>query len=642
MTGKRTIFEANHNIHNASLGKITLWALLCAALLTGLMYSGLFDDLNRDASDRMYQRERALEGNIFVLGIDEKALEHLGPFQTWTRDTVAQVIETLNVSDDCHPAVIGVDVMYFGESEAASDRHLVAAAEKYGNVVTASNVVFESELVEDENGFYMDGNAVRQIELPFDALSKVAVAGHLNSFPDKDGVIRHALQYIDLPEDIAAASSMDRSESFALQIYKKYAEAMGLPMEMNMPLGERGEWYIPYSAAPGGYGDGFSLWDVLSGELPPEMFADAVVLIGPYTTGLMDSFQTPVDKVDAMYGVEIHANIVDAMLQNDYRQPVSGTLQTAILFVLLFLLFYPLYFLSIALSTPLVLAVSGGYLLLARQMVFPLKDSWFVAENGTGTLRYMLDPLYIPLAVFLLYIGILAVNFFTSQKEKRQVTNTFKKYVDPAIIDDIFEKGLDDLHLGGRRTDICVMFVDIRGFTPMSEVMAPEEVVSMLGEYLQLTSSAIFEYKGTLDKFIGDATMAFFNAPLSLDDYVYRAVLTAWKIVQGGKELETGLYEKYGRSVSFGIGLHCGEAVVGNIGTPHRVDYTAIGNTVNTAARLESNAKKGQVLLSQEVYDAVADRVEVNLMGNIPLKGKSEEITVYELVDIKEKGGSPS
>ncbi len=158
----------------------------------------------------------------------------------------------------------------------------------------------------------------------------------------------------------------------------------------------------------------------------------------------------------------------------------------------------------------------------------------------------------------------------------------------------------------------------------------------MLGEYLELTSSAIFKYKGTLDKFIGDATMAFFNAPMPLDDYVYKAVLAAWDIVQSGLAMEEKLAEKYGRTVSFGIGLHCGEAVVGNIGTMKRVDYTAIGNTVNTAARLESNAKPAQVLMSQAVYKAVEGRVTARCVGNIPLKGKSEELTVYALEHISE------
>ena len=125
--------------------------------------------------------------------------------------------------------------------------------------------------------------------------------------------------------------------------------------------------------------------------------------------------------------------------------------------------------------------------------------------------------------------------------------------------------------------------------------------------------------------------MAIFNAPFDLDDYVFRAVMTAMDIARGSDELEKRLMERFGRSISFGIGVNCGEAVVGNIGCEHRMDFTAIGDTVNTAARLESNAARGQILISREVYERVKDRVEAKEIGVIPLKGKSQEVFVYQL-----------
>jgi len=176
--------------------------------------------------------------------------------------------------------------------------------------------------------------------------------------------------------------------------------------------------------------------------------------------------------------------------------------------------------------------------------------------------------------------------------------------------------------------------VDIRGFTPMSEGLEPEQVVEILNEYLALTTAAIFKNGGTLDKFIGDATMAVFNAPFNLDDYVYRAVCTARDIAAGSEELRRKLQERFGKTVSFGIGVNCGEAVVGNIGCDVRMDYTAIGDTVNTAARLESNAGRGQILISRNVYEAVRDRVRVTEIGAIPLKGKSKEVFVYQLDEV--------
>ena len=169
----------------------------------------------------------------------------------------------------------------------------------------------------------------------------------------------------------------------------------------------------------------------------------------------------------------------------------------------------------------------------------------------------------------------------------------------------------------------------------MSESLEPEQVVEILNEYLQLATEAIFKNRGTLDKFIGDAAMAIFNAPFDLDDFVYKAVCAARDIAAGSQELEERLKKRFGKTVSFGIGVNCGRAVVGNIGCDFRMDYTAIGDTVNTAARLESNAKKGQILISEYVYEAVKERVEVTEIGEIPLKGKSKGVFVYQLDQVK-------
>lgn len=166
----------------------------------------------------------------------------------------------------------------------------------------------------------------------------------------------------------------------------------------------------------------------------------------------------------------------------------------------------------------------------------------------------------------------------------------------------------------------------------MSEALEPTQVVDVLNTYLNLTNDCIMNNEGTLDKFIGDATMAIFNAPLPLEDYVYKAVKCAWEMTQRAEEIGKELREKYSREVSFGIGVHCGKAVVGNIGTKMRMDYTAIGDTVNTTARLESNAKAGEILISKEVYERLKDRIEVTSYGtSIKLKGKSEGFEVYRV-----------
>lgn len=254
-----------------------------------------------------------------------------------------------------------------------------------------------------------------------------------------------------------------------------------------------------------------------------------------------------------------------------------------------------------------------------------------ISEEGDEALRLAYCAVFVPLT----FLFNLVRRYALETLEKRRITAAFKKYVAPQVVDEMFRKGGYQIKLGGENRHIAVLFVDIRGFTPMSEALEPEQVVDILNSYLNLTTNSIFANGGTLDKFIGDATMAVFNAPFDLDDYVFRAVKTAWDIVQGGNEIESKYMEKYGRSVSFGVGVNCGNAVVGNIGCDFRMDYTAIGDTVNTAARLEANAKRGQVLISESVYEQVKDRIEAEPIGEIPLKGKSKGVFVYSLTNIK-------
>ena len=188
----------------------------------------------------------------------------------------------------------------------------------------------------------------------------------------------------------------------------------------------------------------------------------------------------------------------------------------------------------------------------------------------------------------------------------------------------------------GVKKDIAVLFVDIRGFTKISEALDdnPEQIIQILNEYLKLTSTSVFNNGGSVDKFIGDATMALFNGFVPLDDYVYKAVKAALDIVKDACALNAQLKDKYGVDIGFGMGVNCGKAVVGNLGPSFRKDYTAIGNTVNTAARLESNAKRSQVLISRDVYDIVKDRITCESVGEIPLKGKNIKFEVFSVTGL--------
>jgi adenylate cyclase len=419
---------------------------------------------------------------------------------------------------------------------------------------------------------------------------------------DKDGIIRHNLLPVETPDGTVY--------SFARVIYEKYAEVNGFTPNP-MPITDKdGFFYLPYTAEPGGYDQGISFADVYFGEIDPSYFAGKIVLIGPYAAGMQDEYRTSIEHAVPMYGVEVQANQIDA-----YRAGFIPR-EAHLSFQMVFLFFWCLALL----------------MALRNRKVGPSILIWLVACAswlGFCSFAYhsgwVLHAMCFPLMSTVIFIGSVAANYIRAAREKRRITATFGRYVDPAVLKELLVQGGAAEQLGGKMFDIAVLFVDIRGFTPMSESLDPPTVVEIIDKYLTLTTECIMRYHGTLDKFVGDCTMAFWNAPLPQEDYVYLACKAAMDMVEGSKALGEELLAKYGRTVSFGVGVHVGPAVIGNIGAPQRMDYTAIGDTVNTSARLEANAPGGKVLISRAVADALGDRADVtSLGGSIKLKGKAE------------------
>ncbi len=589
---------------------VILSALCAAAAMLGLLY---YPDLM--LSDALYQSPKALDRNIFVIGIDDRAIEDLGPYQSWERDIIATAIEALNADEACRPAAIGIDVLYIGETDPDYDAWLAEAAGAYDNVVVASAATFGTELVTESGYFYMDDYAILAYEEPYEALSSVTTQGHINAMYDKDGILRHGILYIDLPNG-------RRVPSFSLALYQKYAAAHTLDPDPAIPTDDRHRFYVDFSALPGGFYEGISVSDLISGDYPAELFCDAVVMIGPYAPGLSDYVTTAVDRASLMYGVEFQANIIAQMIRGDFKTEVPDLIQTVFLFVILNLSLLLFFRCKLRFSVLYWIGVSTGSIVLCRLLY------------GVG---YILHPLWLPLSLTLLFICIVGYNYVREAMEKRRVSQTFKRYVAPEIVSELLREGTDALGLGGKSCDIAVLFVDIRGFTTMSEILTPEEVVSILNRYLNLTTECIMKNHGTLDKFVGDCTMAIWNAPIPQEDYVMNACRAALDMVEGSRVLSEELMQRFGRAVSFGIGVHCGNAVVGNIGAEMRMDFTAIGDTVNTAARLEANAPAGKIYISREVVDRLGSRIRTTSLGEgITLKGKSNKFEIFLLDGVNE------
>lgn len=266
------------------------------------------------------------------------------------------------------------------------------------------------------------------------------------------------------------------------------------------------------------------------------------------------------------------------MVHQNFKTEVSNGVQAAALFVLSAACLWFFLGRKLRYVVPVWLIVTGGSI---------------AACIGLYDAGYVLHPLWLTLTITVFFVGAVAFNYVQAALEKRKVSNTFKRYVAPEIVGELLREGTDSLGLGGKLCDIAVLFVDIRGFTTMSEVLTPQEVVSILNRYLTLPTDCIMKNHGTLDKFVGDCTMAIWNAPIPQEDYVMNTCKAALDMVEGSKALSQELLEKFGRTVSFGIGVHCGSAVVGNIGAEMRMDFTAIGDTGNHAIRAMD--QKGKV-----------------------------------------------
>lgn len=602
--------------YNKNHAKTLLRMLAAAGLLTLLIASGLLKRADLTVSDALYQSRSASDGKIVIVGIDQRALEEIGPYSQWGRDVTARAVNALNASKDCRPAVIALDILYAGKTDDASDSLLAETAGKYGNVVTACAAEFGNTLeAAGTDDYRLNTASVTAFDEPYDALKNVTEQGHINAMMDTDGVLRRHLLTLTLSDGTCVPS-------LALAAAQKYADSQGLADIQLPPVDARGFWYVPFCGTPGDFYESISVADLISGEVSADYFADKIVLIGPYAAGMQDGYITAADHAQTMYGVEYQANVIQALLWEDYKQEIGDGIQLIALFLLLLLAMPGFRQRPVRFSTLLWIVLCGGYLLLCR----------FLYDRG-----YILHVLWIPVGITVLYAGSLALNYIREALEKRRVTSTFKRYVAPEIVSVLLKEDTESLGLGGKLTDITVLFVDVRGFTPMSELLSATQVVEILNRYLTLISECILKNGGTLDKFVGDAAMAFWGAPLAQEDPVMHAVQAAADMIAGSQALCRELTEKYGRTVSFGIGIHTGEAVVGNIGSPERMDYTAIGDTVNTAARLEANAPGGTVYISRAVADALEGRIRtVSLGDTIKLKGKKEGFEVLIMEEILE------
>jgi adenylate cyclase len=457
--------------------------------------------------------------------------------------------------------------------------------------------------------------------------------GFFNVIPDGDGTVRRApflLRYQD--KDFFPSlelQTLREYENIKDQSITAYIASDGFDsMELGphrLKLARDARELINYAGPYHTYPH-YSLADVIDGTVPASTFKSKIVFVGATAVGIGDLRITPFQEGDYM-GVEIHANVIDNLLHSDERGRAFLSRGFAeemidIIFILIFgigmgVLFARLKPLYSTFSVVAAIAVFG----LIAYFAFAHFGMWLYTVIPVGTLVVN-------------YGAITSFRMVTEEREKRKIRKTFERYVSPGVIRLIEKDPKRYFKQGGESKELTIMFSDIRDFTRMSEGMTPDELVSFLNEYLGEMTDITFKRWGTLDKYIGDAVMAFWGSPYPQEDHAIRACSAALDMMSRLEELNLKWEAEGKRHFEIGIGVNTGVVSVGNMGSGHRFAWTVMGDPVNLASRLEGQNKEyhSKIIIGENTYREVKDQFVCRDLDLIRVKGKLKPVKIYELL----------
>lgn len=483
------------------------------------------------------------------------------------------------------------------------------------------------QVVHAEFGKLFEGPVAEGISPNLSRFSRYAKNfGYFNVFPDPDGTVRREPVIIRFQQnyypslDVAAALAYTNHplDQVAVVFNRNGLERIDFG-RASIPTDPEGYVQIDFHGGAGTFPT-YSLADVVHRKLSGDLFRDRLVLIGPTATGIADMAVTPFQEM-AFPGVEVHANFIENLLEGHFIRRGLRENLVDVAFILLFSLAAgALLSMTRPLRATAVLVSSLGIYLWLTYYLFAHYRIWIAAFLPAATLTVN-------------YAGIVSYRFFFEEREKKKVRGAFQQYVAPAVIAQLLEHP-HLLSLGGEEKVLTAMFTDIRGFTTLSEAMSPSALVDLLNEYLSEMTSVIFRYWGTLDKYIGDAIMAFWGAPIPQDDHAERACYAALGMLQALRALHARWKAEGKLGFDIGIGIHTGPMLVGNIGSTRRLNYTVIGDNVNLASRLEDLNKQfgTRLIVSEATVQAVRGKLVARELDLIRVKGKTRPVKVYELL----------
>ena len=667
--------------------RITFFVILVALVLflSDFQFFRLMELKTLDL--RMASRGPLVPGHeTAIAAIDEKSISELGRWP-WPRSTIARLVDLLKkggaktigfdivFSEPDHGAYLKTIDMLTAEmkksgvtdsnvlnllqrqrTSADTDTTLATSIQQAGNITLGYFFHFSQQENEKElahiTQYRMEDHAARIVNSRYSVVNSLSGtpndgylprafapennisiltsaaqnSGFFNTLPDSDGSNRWAPLVVALGENYYSSLAVSMICSYldfpvlSLNLESYGANSIGIG-EKTIPTNESGQLLINYLGPPRTFPH-YSVADILSGKIPPDTFRDKIVLVGATAVGVYDLRVTPFSSI--FPGVEIHATVIDNILHENFLTHSSFIrmidVGTIILFGLIMgLLVSRLRPISGMASALLIIAV-------------------FIAMNFLAFFRFnvWLNLVYPLITMMMIYLGITIYHYFKEEQEKKKIRGAFQYYLTSSVINEML-KNPGKLKLGGDRRNLTVLFSDIRGFTTISEKMTPEELIMLLNEYLTAMTNQVFYYDGLLDKYMGDAIMAVFGAPLDQPDHARRACLTALAMMRELRRLQNK-WKAEGRPVfDIGIGINSGEMVVGNMGSAMRFDYTVMGDMVNLGSRLESANKEygTNIIISEFTYNHVKDTICCREIDSVRVKGKTRPVRIFELLGEK-------
>ncbi len=563
--------------------KHILIALGIGAILVLLVYFVQpFATINRWFTDQLFLNTKP-SPDIVIVAIDDKSLQEYGGWPWADRSLHASAVNNLKAAG---AAAIGFDVLFADEYENATA--FAEAIKKAGNVVLAG-IGDNPQTTEQPLVVYKD------FTLPAPVFAEAAAGvAHANVVPEGGSVVRK----IPL---VVSDESGKTYPALVLAMYKVYLEQHVQPglnihedysihngsirlFNLEIPVDGKSQMRVNFVGGPNTF-KRLSYADIIQGNFDPADVKDKLVLVGMEASGWTDFWVTPV-STEKMFGVEIHANALDTILKGSFLQETSKLIAALTVLFMVVVMGFVLPLIRLRWGTVLAVVLFVGYGL----------GVFFAFDSG-----YILNIFYPLISLPIMYVTAVITRVFAEQADRREMNQLFGRYVSPQVASEILSlANSDQLKLGGARREVTVMFADMRGFTALSERLGPEEIVATLNKYLSVLIERVLANEGMINKFAGDNIMAVWNAPQDQPDQALLAVKAA---LEGQQAMENMPQDESQPKVQFGIGINTGPAVAGNVGSEGRTEYTIIGDAVNLASRLCSNAPGGQVWIGPHTYE---------------------------------------